>query len=344
MANKPGSHKRDLRDDGRDRRRRAASLSRSRTGDQCPFRSVCPAIGTGCRRARAGCPPGIGYAALHAPRPPAAFPAGRGATLDEDSIETMTDAAAHEKRMARDYFFPTPVYYTDLAQAQELNARLVADIRAWRERDPGGTFRSNVPQLGGWHSATDMHLRVEFTDLTREIFDLIYGVFRDQGYDDAYEPVCDSMWANVNPRGAFNRHHTHPHALWSGVYYVRTPDECGLLCLTDPRPQAHVITPYFDPGRRSAHTWAEVYYQPVAGRLIAFPGWLVHSTHPNLASAGPGTGGAGEAGVGSATGEEEGGPALERISVSFNFRQRRKGVAPTDAPAGEVVRKDLSAK
>ena len=107
-----------------------------------------------------------------------------------------------------------------------------------------------------------MHLRAEYTELTLEIFELIHGVFADQGYDDAFEPACDSMWANVNPRGAFNSHHTHPHALWSGVYYVRTPDDCGLLCLTDPRPQAHVITPYFDSRRRSAHTWAEAYYQP----------------------------------------------------------------------------------
>ena len=267
---------------------------------------------------------------------------------------TRDTATAREKRMARDYFFPTPVYYTDLVQGPGINARLVVDIRAWRDRDPGGTFRSNTPQLGGWHSATDMHLRAEFTDLTREIFELLHGVFTDQGYDDDYEPVCDSMWANINPRGAFNRHHTHPHALWSGVYYVRTPDDCGLLCLTDPRPQAHVITPYFDPKRRSAHTWGEVYYQPRAGRLIAFPGWLVHSTHPNLASVSP------EARTGSETGEaqgkgakaggegaapeEEGGCALERISVSFNFRQRRKGIDPAAAPANEVVRADLLAR
>ena len=274
---------------------------------------------------------------------------------------TMTDAAAlaREKRMARDYFFPTPVYYTDLARADELNARLVEDVRAWRERDPGGTFRSNVPQLGGWHSATDMHLRTEFAALTHEIFELIHGVFTDQGYDDAYEPVCDSMWANVNPRGAFNRHHTHPHALWSGVYYVRTPDDCGLLCLTDPRPQAHVITPYFDPKRRSAHTWGEVYYQPVAGRLVAFPGWLVHSTQPNMAGAGPEAGEAGDGGgkaggAGAGTGgkaaadgmpaADEGGRALERISVSFNFRQRRKDADPASAPANEVVRADLPAR
>ena len=282
---------------------------------------------------------------------------------------THDTATARGKRMARDYFFPTPVYRTDLARAEDLNARLVADIRAWREKDPGGTFRSNVPQLGGWHSATDMHRRAEFTELTREVFELFHGVFIDQGYDDAWEPVCDSMWANINPRGAFNRHHTHPHALWSGVYYVRTPDDCGLLCLTDPRPQAHVITPYFDPKRRSAHTWAEAYYQPVAGRLIAFPGWLVHSTHPNLASAGPGAdepggdGGTAEDEGGAAAGEDgraageggetagddtapegEGGLALERISISFNFRQRRKGIDPATAPANEVVRADLLAR
>ena len=261
---------------------------------------------------------------------------------------TRNAATALEKRMARDYFFPTPVYHTDLAEATDLNERLVAGIRAWRESDPGGTFRSNVPQLGGWHSPTDMHQRPEFTELTCEIFELIHGVFTDQGYDDAYEPVCDSMWANINPRGAFNRHHTHPHALWSGVYYVRTPDDCGLLCLTDPRPQAHVITPYFDPKRRAAHSWAEVYFQPVAGRLIAFPGWLVHSTHPNLASTDHGSNAAtdrlGEARADAEAANEDDRLHLERISVSFNFHQRRKGIDPAVAPAGEIARADLFAR
>ena len=51
-----------------------------------------------------------------------------------------------------------------------------------------------------------------------------------------------------------------------------------------------MITPYFDSKRRAAHTWGEVYYQPRAGRLIAFPGWLVHSTQPNMAGAGDSAG------------------------------------------------------
>jgi uncharacterized protein (TIGR02466 family) len=228
--------------------------------------------------------------------------------------------SAGGKTMGRDLFFPTPVYYTDLADAAALNADLLARIRAWREADPDGDFRTNEPQLGGWHSPTDMHTRREFDPLTREIFELVHGVFSSLGYDPAWEPACDSMWVNVNPRHASNRQHTHPHALWSGVYYVQTPPECGLLYFTDPRPQAQVLTPYYDRDRRSPLTWSEVHFQPLAGRLIVFPAWLSHAVQPNVTP--------------------ESGPAADRVSVSFNFHQRRLGAG--ERPAGVVVRADLT--
>ncbi len=224
------------------------------------------------------------------------------------------------KRMDRDFFFPTPVYYTDLPGAGELNAGLKPRIDAWRVEDPEGDFRTNEPQLGGWHSATDMHTRREFDPLTAEIFEFVHGVFTSLGYDPDYEPVCDSMWVNVNPRHAANRQHTHPHALWSGVYYVQTPPQCGLLYFTDPRPQALVMPAYFDPQRRHPATWSEVHFEPREGRLMAFPAWLPHAVQPNLTTLE--------------------GAAGERISISFNFRQRRVGAPPRE---GEVVRGDLVA-
>ncbi|HEY5701731.1 MAG TPA: hypothetical protein VIT83_06550, partial [Gammaproteobacteria bacterium] len=109
------------------------------------------------------------------------------------------------KRMNKDYFFPTPVYYTDLPDSGPLNERLLEGIYAWRNQDPDGTFRTNTPQLGGWHSATDMHTRAQFNMLTREILEMADGIFRDLGYDPSYEPACDSMWTNINPKHAFNR-------------------------------------------------------------------------------------------------------------------------------------------
>ena len=67
-----------------------------------------------------------------------------------------------------------------------------------------------------------------------------------------------------------------------------------------------------------------------------------------MASAGPGTGEAGDrdgkADREGAASEGEGGRALERISVSFDFRQRRKDIDPASAPANGVVRADLSAR
>ena len=228
------------------------------------------------------------------------------------------------RQASRDAFFATPIYYTDVPDADALNERLKRDIRAWRREDPRGTVRSNVAQAGAWHSATDMHTRSEFDILTRELFAMVQGIYDELGYDPDFEPACDSMWANINLRHAYNRHHTHPHALWSGVYYVQTPDDCGLLYFTDPRPQTQRLPPYFDPRRRHPDTWNEVFYQPQAGRLIVFPAWLVHAVHPNLTKA---------------DGED-----AERISVSFNFYQVRRGSEYRNPNRNEVVVGDLEGR
>ena len=227
-----------------------------------------------------------------------------------------------EKKMGQDLFFPTPIYFTDLGEAEAINARIKPLIRAWREEDPHGEFRSNEPQVGGWHSRTDMHTRREYDSLTREIFELMHGVYTNLGYDPDYEPVCDAMWTNINPPHASNRQHTHPHALWSGVYYVQTPPNCGLLYFTDPRPQTQVLTPYYDLKRRSPTTWMEVHYQPIEGRIIVFPAWLPHAVQPNLT--------------------EEEGDAADRISISFNFHQRHKRGSEGTTARRQVTRADLT--
>lgn len=225
------------------------------------------------------------------------------------------------KTMNKEYYYPTQVYFTDLASAEEFNEDIKSSIYAWRDRDPVGVLRTNTPQTGAWHSPTDMHMSNEYARVTAEIFEFMHGVFDDLGYDPDFEPACDSMWANINPKYSHNRHHTHPHALWSGAYYVQTPANCGLIYFTDPRPQAQVLTPYYDPNRRRMETWNEVHYQPRAGRLIVFPAWLDHAVQPNMT--------------------DEEGPAADRISISFNFYQRRRGLPLNNPYRKEMVRENL---
>ena len=115
-------------------------------------------------------------------------------------------------------------------------------------------------------------------------------------------PVISNMWANVSPRYAFNRVHTHPGSAWSGVYYVHAPEHSGKIYFQDPRPQAQVYNVrYKTDAPRKREVWSEVFYEPIVGRLILFPAWLQHEVQPNLS--------------------ELEGEAGERISISFNIHQ-----------------------
>jgi uncharacterized protein (TIGR02466 family) len=206
--------------------------------------------------------------------------------------------------LSREIYFPTLIYYSDLPEARELNDALKPRIYAWRAEDEKGIVRSNVETLGAWHSRLDMHQREEYRALAEAILAAARIVGEDLGYDPAWDLVFDNMWANINPRYAYNRGHVHPNSLWSGVYYVQAPAGSGRIVFTDPRPQAQMVVPaYRRDAQRRLETWSEVYFEPIEGRLILFPAWLVHEVEANLSS-----------------GE---GPAADRISVSFNIFQRR---------------------
>ena len=223
-------------------------------------------------------------------------------------------------------FFPTCIYYFDHPTADETNRKLKKDINLWEKRDEKGIVRSNSL---GWHSAVDMHHRSEYNHFTKWLFEKVNEVYLHQGYDPRAEAHCDNMWANINKRWSHNRNHVHPGCLWSGVYYVQAPKNSGRIWFTDPRGEAHMLTPVFD-NARSPNTWREVYYEPLPGRLIIFPSWLLHEVEPNLNKE-----------------FEENDSRGWRYSISFNFIQRRKPDAPPQKrrkghdSGGGVFKEDL---
>lgn len=215
--------------------------------------------------------------------------------------------AAPEMTLKREMYFPTVIYSLDLPDRQrtaEMNRRLAQHIYAWREQDAEGLNRSNARSAGSWHSPSDMAKRLEFSELVDLVFFCAHAVFRDSGYDEAHEPVIDNMWANLNPRGGYNRSHFHPNVLWSGVYYVQTPPNCGNICFFDPRTEACMILPRLAADQTpKLQNQNEISFNAVEGRIILFPSWLAHEVEANMT--------------------DVEGPAGDRISVSFNIMQRR---------------------
>ena len=192
--------------------------------------------------------------------------------------------------MHRELHFPTPVYIADIKHPT-LNQELERDIVAWSKQDKG-VVRTNVQ---GWHSTTDMQEKPQF----KKLVDMLYACQKtiyDQEHLDS-EPVLGNMWANINPPGGMNRAHQHPNSLWSGVYYIKAPKNCGHLKIDDPRNSASMIRPRQKPGQLPQRLYRETHYEPKDGRLIMFPSWLLHCVDPNESNE-------------------------IRISVSFNFLQK----------------------
>ena len=192
--------------------------------------------------------------------------------------------------MNRELFFATPIYVADVGTPQ-LNKHLEHHIIEWSKRDKG----LQKTNMNGWHSETNMHKLPEYIDLVDLLFKAQFHIYKEELLDN--EPFLGNMWANINYKGGYNRPHMHPNSLWSGVYYIKTPKNCGHLKVEDPKSVSLMSMPRRKDGPLETHLWREVHFEPVAGRLIMFPSWLNHCVDPNQSND-------------------------IRISVSFNFMQK----------------------
>lgn len=201
-----------------------------------------------------------------------------------------------------EYFFPTAIFSEQLDGEVINNAEVLNAIYELHARDPKGIVRSNHESLGGWHSANNLHLNEAFRPVVDAVHTLAEHVSLTLGYDPELSLCIQSMWSIINPPGSLNKSHIHPHSLWSGVYYVQTPDNCGNIEFTDPRTEHVMNEPaYRTDQQRPKPCWNKVRYAPSAGKLLLFPSWLYHSTQPNLS--------------------ESQGCSGDRIIISFNLSQ-----------------------
>ena len=194
--------------------------------------------------------------------------------------------------MITEYHFPTLVYIKDLPNAVQLNQYLEQQILKWKQNDPKGKPRTNV---NGWHSQTDMNRKEEYNVLTKELFAMQDEIFKKELLTQ--KPALGNMWANINYPGGYNRPHLHPNSLFSGVYWIKTPEKSGNLMLYEPRPGVQCTMPNRKEVKLPPELWREVHYTPRAGTAVMFPAWLWHEVQPNRSND-------------------------TRISVSFNFIQR----------------------
>ena len=199
----------------------------------------------------------------------------------------------------REMFWCTPIYYFDLKNSEQINNKLKKLIFDWKREDKG-IVRSNS---FGWHSPADMELKEEFKFFVDELDTMKNKIFSTEEYKSGTELFFDGMWANVSQKYAYNIYHKHPGSLWSGVYYVQSPPNCGNIVFKVLEFLNRTPSYEKESGDRQPHQWDTVNYDPIEGRAIFFPSWVGHEVEQNLTNV-----------------EGDDG---NRISISFNINQRK---------------------
>jgi uncharacterized protein (TIGR02466 family) len=176
--------------------------------------------------------------------------------------------------------FSAPLRGFDVPDASPLNEDLLAAIAERRKTEDG----VKVSNEFGWHSRNDLFIRPEpaFKTIARNITNALLNIIRETtpGFDLAVHDVEGEGWVNVSERGAFNTPHAHGEYLWSGVYYVNTPEtsspKSGMLEFIDPRRGANV-----GGNLRPAIFSPKFQIRPRSGLLLIFPSYLLHWVYPN---------------------------------------------------------------
>lgn len=131
----------------------------------------------------------------------------------------------------------------------------------YRNKNPYSETRSNVI---GYQSSSDLQNHPEFYPLLNIILKEI----------NMTTPITNNhisgMWINISPQGAWNLPHTHPpsgNIFYSGVFYLKTPKNCGDLSFLNP----------LDINQAYHH-------HPSPKDLVLFAGNLPHLVGPNLSN------------------------------------------------------------
>lgn len=176
-------------------------------------------------------------------------------------------------------------------ECDQLNNQIADFLYQLRKLKPESDVRSN---RNGWQKNN-----IEVMPQMQSLLYLISQQF-EKFIIDEMRPLMETkyflgnMFCNINPPGSHNLPHVHE-GDFTGVYYVKTPDDCGNLSIMNPHQCATTarLTTYFDAVRM------EEKIRPIAGRGYFFPTHLVHYVEEN----------------------KSGG---DRISISYNINVQKK--------------------
>jgi len=175
-----------------------------------------------------------------------------------------------------------------------LNLNELKEFAYSTQRNSEGRVLSNS---GGWQSNHFFsNQKNALSPLFHEIEKTMFEVKNEFSMKNTF--YVDNLWININRKTNFNKPHYHPQSFYSGTFYIKTPKNCGKLCLLSPAMGYETYVSNLKFENHNEYNISNWNIEPRENLLVLFPSWIQHYVEPNLSQE-------------------------DRISISFNINTNK---------------------
>ena len=202
--------------------------------------------------------------------------------------------------------YSTPLWQSEYPEFEEHKEIFLTAVKEYKEQNP--TRETSKSNVAGYQSPSTLQGVEELCPLFEYICQMGFKAAVDLDFVDC-DIALTEAWLNINDsRQCMNSEHVHGD-VFSGVFYLQTPEGSGKLSLVNPG-----INKMWDgcqlTSNKNQFTGESISIEPVEGNIIFFPSYLPHSSETND--------------------HDE-----ERISISFNLIALPKGSIQYPQPQNE---------
>ena len=171
--------------------------------------------------------------------------------------------------------FPSLIHILDVDGFDEFKDDLIDKIYELKEEDPKGMSISN---RNGWQSKG-----FDVSDEGGIIHSSILQGLRSFPVVKNTTTMVASAWVNINSPGAYNRLHTHPESQLSGVMWIKSPKDSGVIEFENPNSHEAFteINAYVEEFKEKNSVYPVYWFSPIEGRMLVFPSHLRHLVEEN---------------------------------------------------------------
>jgi uncharacterized protein (TIGR02466 family) len=173
--------------------------------------------------------------------------------------------------------YSVPLWTSEYPEFDEHKEIFLNAVRTYKDQNP--TKEIPKSNIAGYQSPNTLQGVPELHPLFEYLCQIGFKAVTDLDFIDC-DIALTSAWLNINDtRQCMNSEHAHGD-VFSGVFYLKAPEESGKLVLQNPAINCMwngcILT-----SEKNQFTAESIRIEPVEGNIVLFPSYLRHSVETN---------------------------------------------------------------